>query len=777
MPDRLHPALDGRGPARGQGTIARSALRRWLVALVALLAVVAVSALLAPVEAMDEAALQIGVYDAPAQTPPSAIVDGLSASAFKPIEPEPLTLPGDGARHHWLRIRTELPQISDPTDQWVLRLDHAGVDAMTLYWPVATGLPHSRTVDFYYPRGTPPELAGGYAIALPHGLHGPVTMYLEVASGAQVSLSPHIAPRSDMIAAERHDLKMFSAIYTGLILLGLTGIAMFATLRDRVYLYFVAYVAALTLFVLAQNGHLYFVPALSSLQPLRSLGPSMLRCLLAAAIIGLMRPLLGLANGARRFDQLMRWAPLLPIAIAVVCVSGLPVLERPLQFLSCVVLVLAAGLCVAACAVAIRLRRHLAMPLLLMWVLLLAVSLLRIGVPLGWVPSNDLTLYSAQMAGALSAFLLSIAMADRIIEFREQRDRARQAQVQADNSLRIEQERRKFVEALHMGLRRAATGDQDWLAYRRLLDAMRLLIPQAGCVVAAYHQPKDNLLVCHPQESKDRYNALMFKRGVAFKGICRSQLPMQLHIDQPAADGIEMIDSQFAVLPLPLALPAWGVLLIERTGDDVFTLEELQLAREFAEKAAMASEEAANSRALRHSAEFDALTGAFNRRAVDFHLDKAFETARGRNTPMSVLFVDLDHLKDINDKFGHAVGDRCLRLLAETLSSRCGNADTFGRFGGDEFVVVLAGAGPDQARHWADGLLEASRQLGIDCPEGFAQLSTSIGVASRVHADKSVKDIVERADKALYAAKRLGRNRVQAFETLGNARLPEITGQ
>jgi diguanylate cyclase (GGDEF)-like protein len=368
-------------------------------------------------------------------------------------------------------------------------------------------------------------------------------------------------------------------------------------------------------------------------------------------------------------------------------------------------------------------------------------------------------------------------MADRIIEFREQRDRARLAQTHADNNLRIEQERRKFVEALHMGLRRAADGDQDWMAYRRLLDALRMLMPQTSCAVAVYHDSEEDLLVSHPLESKERYSALMDQREVAFKGICRSQLPIQLHIEQlaisgaPNADSPTMdspgVDSQFAVLPLQLALPAWGVLLIERPGGEVFGTEELQLAREFAEKAAAASEEAANSLALRHSAEFDALTGAFNRRAVDLHLNKTFDTARGRNTPMSVLFVDLDRLKEINDVYGHAVGDRCLRLLAEALSSHCGADDVFGRFGGDEFVAILAGAGPEQARHWADKLLAATKPLGVECPEGFAQLSVSIGVASRMSSDREAQAMLGRADKALYAAKRLGRDRVESFEGLG----------
>ncbi len=748
---------------------------RWLrVAFVAVLCLLFSWLDAAVAYAAEGPPLRIGVIETPARTPPSMVVDKLPASAFRPIDAMPLTLPGNASHDRWLRIDTDLRPTPEPGDRWVLRLERAGVDRMTLYWPRATGRPATVPLDFYHPDDSLAELSNGYGFVLPRELQGPVTLYLDIAAGAKVSLFPRLLPESTVIAADRDAAMMFSAIYTGLILLALTGIALYGVLRDRVYLLFTAYSVMLTLFVLAENGHLYYVPGLAALQSLRSLGPSLLRCLLAVSLLGLVRPLLGLATVSPRVDALLRWAPLLPLAFAVACATGRPELERPMQALSCVVLLAAVALCVLATGVAMLQRRHLSGPLFLMWLLLLAAGAARLAVPFGLLEPSDLTLYGVEIAGALSAFLLSIALADRIIEFRQQRDRARLAQTHADNNLRVEQERRKFVEALHTGLRHAADGDQDWMAYRRLLDALRLLIPQTGCVVVAHYHAKEELLVCHPLHDRERYAALMAVRGAAFKGICRSQLPMQMHIEQPAVDGIAdaAMDSQFAVLPLPLPLPAWGILLIERPGGEVFSAEELQLAREFAEKACSASEEAANSFALRHSAEFDALTGAFNRRAVDQHLHKAFEIARSRNASMSVLFVDLDRLKEINDVYGHAVGDRCLRLLAETLSSHCGDDDMFGRFGGDEFVAILSGAGPEQARRWADKLLAATQSLGVECREGFARLSISIGVASRTHVDKSAQEIVERADKALYAAKRLGRDRVQTYETLGDMQLP-----
>ena len=189
------------------------------------------------------------------------------------------------------------------------------------------------------------------------------------------------------IAEDRNAAIMFSAIYTGLILMTLTGIALFSVLRDRAYLHYTGYVAALTLFVLAQNGHLYLVPGLAVLQSLHSLGLSLATCLLAASMPGVARRLLGLAATNPRVDACLRWAPLLPLALAVACATGWSALERPLQVLSCAVLLAMVVLCAFAAAVAMLQHRHLAGPLLLMWLLLLVAGLIRLAVPFGLLPS------------------------------------------------------------------------------------------------------------------------------------------------------------------------------------------------------------------------------------------------------------------------------------------------------------------------------------------------------------------------------------------------------
>ncbi len=164
--------------------------------------------------------------------------------------------------------------------------------------------------------------------------------------------------------------------------------------------------------------------------------------------------------------------------------------------------------------------------------------------------------------------------------------------------------------------------------------------------------------------------------------------------------------------------------------------------------------------AARHAAQTDALSGALNRRALESRLAAAFEDAKRRMHPLSVLFIDLDHFKSINDRYGHAVGDRCLRAIIEPIQAELRASDVLGRWGGEEFVVMLPGAASADARRVAERIRERIESLSIDSEAGPVALTASIGVSCHVAIMKGAEDLVAAADRALYGAKRAGRNRV-----------------
>jgi len=170
--------------------------------------------------------------------------------------------------------------------------------------------------------------------------------------------------------------------------------------------------------------------------------------------------------------------------------------------------------------------------------------------------------------------------------------------------------------------------------------------------------------------------------------------------------------------------------------------------------------------AARHAAQTDALSGALNRRALETRLAAAFEDARRHHEPMSLLFLDLDHFKDINDRYGHAVGDRCLRAIIEPIQAELRATDVVGRWGGEEFLVLLPGASAADARRVAERIRERIASLQVESEAGPVSFTTSVGVGCRVTGMYAPEDLVAAADRALYGAKRAGRNRVVVDEDL-----------
>jgi diguanylate cyclase (GGDEF)-like protein len=167
---------------------------------------------------------------------------------------------------------------------------------------------------------------------------------------------------------------------------------------------------------------------------------------------------------------------------------------------------------------------------------------------------------------------------------------------------------------------------------------------------------------------------------------------------------------------------------------------------------------------LRDQASHDPLTGLLNARAFYEAADHLIKLALRSETVYSVLFVDLDHFKRVNDEHGHEAGDTVLRTIADVLRRNARRSDLVGRIGGEEFAVFL----PDTSMTGAMGLgeyLRASIEQAMPTIEDGASLrvTASIGVAGRQPEHSSIADILRQSDQAMYDAKRRGRNRVASL--------------
>jgi diguanylate cyclase (GGDEF)-like protein len=163
----------------------------------------------------------------------------------------------------------------------------------------------------------------------------------------------------------------------------------------------------------------------------------------------------------------------------------------------------------------------------------------------------------------------------------------------------------------------------------------------------------------------------------------------------------------------------------------------------------------------RSVARTDPLTRLPNRSRLDRDLGELMLQADQGGQPLCVLFLDLDHFKAINDRHGHAVGDRCLVMVGNLLRRHVRASDLIVRYGGEEFVLALDGAGSERGMAAAESLRAVIEESGKEIDGRRIGLTVSIGLGDYRPGDR-VETLLARADAALYRAKREGRNRVMA---------------
>jgi diguanylate cyclase (GGDEF)-like protein len=158
-------------------------------------------------------------------------------------------------------------------------------------------------------------------------------------------------------------------------------------------------------------------------------------------------------------------------------------------------------------------------------------------------------------------------------------------------------------------------------------------------------------------------------------------------------------------------------------------------------------------------AELDELTGSFNRRCIMRMLDDEIARAHRSKAPCSIALIDLDWFKRINDAYGHPTGDEVLRTFAITVFANIRTIDKFGRYGGEEFLLVLPDTPDDEAARTLDRLRAIIADLDWSAFSPGMRVTISAGVAA-LKPDETPDTFLARADSALYAAKAGGRNRV-----------------
>jgi diguanylate cyclase (GGDEF)-like protein len=159
----------------------------------------------------------------------------------------------------------------------------------------------------------------------------------------------------------------------------------------------------------------------------------------------------------------------------------------------------------------------------------------------------------------------------------------------------------------------------------------------------------------------------------------------------------------------------------------------------------------------------DELTGINNRRYLYELAEHEFEIATRYQQPLSVIMFDIDHFKEVNDTFGHTIGDQMLQHVTRVACTELRSVDVIGRYGGEEFVIILPMTNAKKAFPLAERIRVGVEAMRVPTEKGDAAVTLSIGIIEMIHdtQTESIDSLIRRADEAMYAAKQAGRNRTE----------------
>jgi len=207
-----------------------------------------------------------------------------------------------------------------------------------------------------------------------------------------------------------------------------------------------------------------------------------------------------------------------------------------------------------------------------------------------------------------------------------------------------------------------------------------------------------------------------------------------------------------------------GLMTIDNYRASAYTQEDAKLASSFANSAAVVIENARLFEQTQKMALTDSLTGIYNRRYFYELSQKEFSRSKRYQSPMSIILIDIDHFKNVNDRFGHLAGDQVLVQFVQRIQDELRTNDILARFGGEEFIILLPETSLNDATHVAERLREVTAQYPFLLITAQTYITISMGISGFRFSTISLDQLIDESDKALYEAKQSGRNRAISYQ-------------
>lgn len=709
-------------------------------------------ALLLPTAAValgpDRYALDLAVLEAPQGTRLEDILTGQARVGFTPVLRRGVAVQPAPGKSAWLRLRLDFPADGQPR---YLCIDRQPFDALRLY-----GVDPEVRLLAENGREAPPEASVRWPDAHVFEVQAPApgagSLYLEVQGAGYFNLQPQWLSSDELAARDRHSTFHYRLLY--LALSAIIVLALFRHWRAAPRVFGVAIGGFFCLLAaLIGNGHFQLRIAGAPLGPGLPYGAWLVAM---GSLLWATRQYAGQDRTAPQLGEVLDWVGAACLVLGVGAVFVPAAYIAPLQWATLVLLVALAALCLLALALDPRRWRWGPM---LIWLGLLPALLAQPLAMAQWLPASFLNRRGYQLLFAL--LLASYLLLPWLREWRRLRDeRRRTAAPVLSVAEKIEHARAQLMGSLESGLQHAFEDDMEWIAYRRLLQELKPILPQTASAVVAMNYHNEDLLLVEPKAAQERYQALLQQRTTLLKNLSKLRAPQQVGVDFDGPEG-PLPAVQLAVIPLPVDKPGWGALLIERAADVTYSEEELDLCAEFASLAMTAAEEAAEAMESRRQVEIDLDTGVYRQARIEALLDEAVKAAGYQGKPLCLLRISPDG----GDRLAREDAAARMRALAQLLREESDYGDTLGRGGDHEFLLVAPGHSLEAVQELAARLCAAvAAHATPEVPGG--RLAVSIGLAPMAAHDRGAASLLQRSAVALAKARQYGGNQVQVVSSL-----------
>ncbi|MDF2935791.1 MAG: hypothetical protein K0Q90_1164 [Paenibacillaceae bacterium] len=623
-------------------------------------------------------------------------------------------------------VKLELVNAVPSRRDLILELEKPHLSYVTFYWTDgATGslqkeveagralpfrdrlVPHR---NFIYPVSFPPESRQ--------------VIYMRIVTDSYLQLPMKLWTAEGFLGKEQSTNLALGIFYGVMLGIALFNLFLFLLIRERVYLYYVLFVMTFVLLQAVWDGvaYQYLWPGWPGWEAKSN--PVLLVSVVLSALL-FTHHFISVAEHAPRLGKLNRLASGGGALLLLVLV----LLPGALSTKIAVYGVAAGMVMIIANMIGVRFRNRASRYYAAAWLLLLAGALVNLLAAFKLMPLNAITLYAPRIGMGGEAMLLSMALADRYNTLKK----AKQSEERQGLLLRELHEMSKTL---------TATYDLDRLLDYTVESFIRVTGCEAGCIVL---ESEEGAAVKAARGNIGRWTGVHTAGFDTDNNEDVSEGP-RVRLEIPIRHQGRQLGEVLLFSSRPVQVPD----------------NELAILAEYAGQVGISIENARLFQEISRMATTDGLTGAFNRSYVLQLAASDFRRCQEAREPMSLMMLDIDWFKEINDRYGHLAGDKVIRKVARTLKKLVHTNGVTGRYGGEEFIVLLPGMKLEVARQLAEKLREGIGMLDIPMDgAGLVRVTVSLGLAAAAPSMKSVEELVDLADAALYRAKAAGRNRVE----------------